>query len=118
MAVDQRVLLHHPVAQPEKTRKFQARLTGPFEIKKVLEHIVIHPTLKAPVHADRLTVYLNPSPNTGDIFKHTGPSDVINIEACKTLHQPMQQNAQGIMPPQNPVDIICDGTQFCDLRIS
>ena len=90
MAAGHRVLLHHSVAQSEKPRKFQACLTGPFEIKKVLpnnvyilEHIATHQTLKAPVHADSLTVYLDPSPNTGDIFKHTDPSTVINTEACK-----------------------------------
>ena len=63
----------------------------------MLEHIATDQRLKAPVHADRLTVYLDPSPNTGDIFKHPDPSDVINTEAYKTPHQPMQQNAQGIM---------------------
>ena len=49
MAIGQRVLSHQTIAQPEKPRKFQARLAGPFDIKKVLpnnvyivEHIATH----------------------------------------------------------------------------
>ena len=110
LTVARKVLLHHSVAQSEKPRKFQTHLTGPFEIKKVLpnnvyilERMATHQTLKAPLHADKLTVYIDPSPNTGDIFKHTDPFDVINTEACKTLLQPIQPNAHGSIPLQNPV---------------
>ena len=39
-SIGQQVLLHQPVYQPEKPRKFQIRLTGPYTVHKILPHNV------------------------------------------------------------------------------
>ena len=40
LAIGQQVLIHHPVCQPKKPRKFQTRLTGPYTVHKIVPHNV------------------------------------------------------------------------------
>ena len=84
LQIGQKVLLHNPVGQPHHPRKFQTRLSGPFTVLKSLPNNTYmlrddhtQKDLKAPIHVDRLKVYLDPSPNTGTIFQHQNPDDII-----------------------------------------
>lgn len=80
----QLVLLHNPVGQPQHPRKYQTRLSGPYKVLKCLQNNTYmlrneqtQKELKTPIHMDRLKIYHDPSPNTGDIYQHQNAQEVI-----------------------------------------
>ena len=101
LKVGQKVLLHNPVGQAHHPRKYQTRISGPYSVHKVLQNNTYmlknddtNKTFRAPIHMDRLTVYLDPSPNDGTVMTHDKTTKAIKPPVLQ--QQPIQQTQQQI----------------------